>query len=57
MAATDTEAPVKERSVPKPEFTDAEAGARDDDLGVRIRHLNSWCVIASEAKQSRFTCA
>jgi len=29
MAATDTEAPVKERSVPKPEFTDAEAGARE----------------------------
>jgi len=27
--ATDTEAPVKERSVPKPEFTDAEAGARE----------------------------
>ena len=27
--ATDTEAPVKERSVPKPVFTDAEAGARE----------------------------
>jgi hypothetical protein len=26
--ATDTEAPVKERSVPKPVFTDAEAGAK-----------------------------
>ena len=24
-----TETPVKERSVPKPEFTDAEAGARE----------------------------
>jgi propane monooxygenase small subunit len=29
MAATDTEAPATERSVPKPEFTDAEAGARE----------------------------
>src|SRR5246127_2933354 len=29
MAATDTEAPVKERSVPKPVFTDAEAGAKE----------------------------
>jgi propane 2-monooxygenase small subunit len=29
MAATDTEAPVTERSVPKPVFTDAEAGARE----------------------------
>ncbi len=28
--ATDTEAPVKERSVPKPVFTDAEAGARGE---------------------------
>jgi propane monooxygenase small subunit len=27
--ATDTDAPVKERSVPKPVFTDAEAGARE----------------------------
>ena len=27
--ASDTDAPVKERSVPKPEFTDAEAGARE----------------------------
>ncbi len=27
--ATDTEAPVKERSVPKPVFTDAEAGAKE----------------------------
>jgi propane monooxygenase small subunit len=27
--ATETDAPVKERSVPKPEFTDAEAGARE----------------------------
>jgi propane monooxygenase small subunit len=27
--ATNTEAPVKERSVPKPHFTDAEAGARE----------------------------
>jgi propane monooxygenase small subunit len=27
--ATDSEAPVKERSVPKPVFTDAEAGAKD----------------------------
>jgi propane 2-monooxygenase small subunit len=27
--ATDTDAPVKERSVPRPEFTDAEAGARE----------------------------
>jgi propane monooxygenase small subunit len=27
--ATDTDAPVKERSVPKPTFTDAEAGAKE----------------------------
>src|SRR6201986_2139386 len=27
--ATETDAPVKERSVPKPVFTDAEAGARE----------------------------
>src|SRR5579875_3518288 len=27
--ATDTDAPVKERSVPKPVFTDAEAGAKE----------------------------
>ena len=27
--ATETDAPVKARSVPKPEFTDAEAGARE----------------------------
>ena len=27
--ATESDAPVKERSVPKPVFTDAEAGARE----------------------------
>ena len=53
MAATDTEAPVKERSVPKPEFTDAEAGARPEFPSSTSRSFNYFTPASDERRCTR----